>query len=281
VQNNHYRINPIWGEFKNPEIESTYRRENFSSEKKSFVRLVVVCLTAMTVFAIVSLGAGFRSMHPENARWVQAAVIAIMAGCVFGSSKIKTMAAFRIYTLTVITTVSLLALSIPLMRPADYSGHYITDVVLIYSYYIIFPISLRIQIIPAVVISAAELIILATYKTFDTPLIALNFVIALALANVLGFMASRHKNIQSREGFARLKEEETMHDALKKAREKADLLEELIPICSSCKNIRNDDGYWEQVEGFLLRHADMRLTHGMCPDCMVTYEKAQFGEEMK
>lgn len=41
----------------------------------------------------------------------------------------------------------------------------------------------------------------------------------------------------------------------------------LIPICSSCKKIRNDDGYYEQIEEYLRQHTEASFTHGLCPDC--------------
>ena len=41
----------------------------------------------------------------------------------------------------------------------------------------------------------------------------------------------------------------------------------LIPICSSCKKIRDDRGYWNQLEQFLMEHSDATLSHGICPDC--------------
>jgi len=42
----------------------------------------------------------------------------------------------------------------------------------------------------------------------------------------------------------------------------------LLPICSNCKKIRNDSGYWEQLEGYILQHSDATFSHGICPDCM-------------
>jgi PAS domain S-box-containing protein len=41
----------------------------------------------------------------------------------------------------------------------------------------------------------------------------------------------------------------------------------LIPICAWCKRIRNDYGYWEQLELYIKNHSDADFTHGMCPDC--------------
>ena len=41
----------------------------------------------------------------------------------------------------------------------------------------------------------------------------------------------------------------------------------LLPICSSCKKIRNDNGYWEQIESYIRDHSQAEFSHGICPDC--------------
>jgi hypothetical protein len=41
----------------------------------------------------------------------------------------------------------------------------------------------------------------------------------------------------------------------------------LIPICANCKNIRDDDGYWNQIELYLEKEIDARFTHSICPQC--------------
>jgi hypothetical protein len=45
------------------------------------------------------------------------------------------------------------------------------------------------------------------------------------------------------------------------------VLSGLLPICADCKSIRNDKGYWEQVEGYLTQHSDVKFSHGFCPQC--------------
>ena len=42
----------------------------------------------------------------------------------------------------------------------------------------------------------------------------------------------------------------------------------LLPICASCKKIRDDKGYWSQVESYIQKHSDATFTHGICPDCI-------------
>lgn len=41
----------------------------------------------------------------------------------------------------------------------------------------------------------------------------------------------------------------------------------LLPICSNCKKVRNDEGYWEQLEEYLSSQSEAQVTHGICPEC--------------
>jgi len=42
----------------------------------------------------------------------------------------------------------------------------------------------------------------------------------------------------------------------------------MLPICSSCKKIKNDAGYWSQIEVYLKEHSEAEFSHGLCPDCI-------------
>ena len=46
-----------------------------------------------------------------------------------------------------------------------------------------------------------------------------------------------------------------------------------LPICAWCKNIRQDDGYWESVETYITEHSDASFTHGICPNCLAKLRK--------
>jgi PAS domain S-box-containing protein len=54
---------------------------------------------------------------------------------------------------------------------------------------------------------------------------------------------------------------------LQKALSEIKKLSGMLPICSSCKNIRNDKGYWEQIESYIHDRSEAEFSHGMCPDC--------------
>ena len=42
----------------------------------------------------------------------------------------------------------------------------------------------------------------------------------------------------------------------------------MLPICASCKKIRDDKGYWSQIETYIKKHSEAEFTHGICPECM-------------
>lgn len=55
---------------------------------------------------------------------------------------------------------------------------------------------------------------------------------------------------------------------LKEALSDIKTLSGLIPICANCKSIRNDDGFWQQIESYIDEHSDAKFSHGICPKCM-------------
>lgn len=57
-------------------------------------------------------------------------------------------------------------------------------------------------------------------------------------------------------------------DRLEKAQKEIKILRGIIPICASCKKIRTDEGYWQQVETYISDHSEVLFSHAICPDCM-------------
>ena len=64
---------------------------------------------------------------------------------------------------------------------------------------------------------------------------------------------------------------EEQRSELKDALENVHTLSGLLPICSICKKIRDDHGYWNQLEEYLAEHTDARFSHGMCEDCLAEH----------
>jgi len=65
-----------------------------------------------------------------------------------------------------------------------------------------------------------------------------------------------------------LDHERELNDALSRALSQVKQLSGLLPVCASCKRIRNDKGYWEQIEVYVRDHSEADFSHGICPDCL-------------
>jgi DNA-binding NtrC family response regulator len=63
-------------------------------------------------------------------------------------------------------------------------------------------------------------------------------------------------------------ERQRLMTELQNALEHVKQLQGLLPICSSCKKIRDDQGYWNRIESYISKHSDARFSHGICPDCI-------------
>ncbi|MBN1670851.1 MAG: PAS domain S-box protein [Kiritimatiellae bacterium] len=82
---------------------------------------------------------------------------------------------------------------------------------------------------------------------------------------VIGRMAffvdiSRRKKVEQ--------EKDVLVRKLQEALDNIKTLRGLIPICAGCKKVRDDKGFWHQVEEYVHRHSEARFSHGLCPDCV-------------
>ncbi len=60
-----------------------------------------------------------------------------------------------------------------------------------------------------------------------------------------------------------------MNDQLRDALTHVKKLQGMLPICANCKKVRDDDGYWQQIESYISDHSDVKITHGICPECII------------
>jgi AmiR/NasT family two-component response regulator len=68
--------------------------------------------------------------------------------------------------------------------------------------------------------------------------------------------------------FAELMELRRLNTELKEALQNVKILSGLLPICASCKSIRNDKGYWKAVEEYITDNSDAHFSHSLCPACI-------------
>ena len=71
----------------------------------------------------------------------------------------------------------------------------------------------------------------------------------------------------------------SMNDELRDALAQVKTLQGMLPICASCKKVRNDDGYWQQIELYVSDHSDAKFSHGICPECAIKLYGKEFLRE--
>jgi K+-sensing histidine kinase KdpD len=91
---------------------------------------------------------------------------------------------------------------------------------------------------------------LVPWTTFES---AINALIRISVLIILVYLTSR------------------VASQTKKLEKEVKMLEGLLPICSSCKKIRDDKNVWQPIEAYIIGHSDVSFTHGICQDCMEKY----------
>jgi len=114
-------------------------------------------------------------------------------------------------------------------------------------------------------------------ETQDGRPMAVEFVSNVYLVNHRNVIQCNIRDITFRK---RIEEErrKLIHD-LQDALVKIKRLRGLLPICASCKKIRDDKGYWNELEAYISEHSEAEITHGFCPDCMKKLYGVVLGED--
>lgn len=96
---------------------------------------------------------------------------------------------------------------------------------------------------------------------------------------ILDLLLSTYENAyhQNRELLITQKKLTEANKRLEEALASVKTLSGLIPICASCKKIRQDSGYWQQIEAYIGDHSNARFSHGICPDCAQSLYPDLFG----
>ncbi|HJX31452.1 MAG TPA: PAS domain S-box protein [Thermodesulfobacteriota bacterium] len=102
-------------------------------------------------------------------------------------------------------------------------------------------------------------------KTIDGRKIQVEFVSNVYEVNQSKVIQCNIRDITDRKQ-AEAEREKLIHE-LEAALAKVKTLSGMLPICASCKRIRNDEGYWSQIEAYISQHSTVSFSHGLCPEC--------------
>ena len=95
-----------------------------------------------------------------------------------------------------------------------------------------------------------------------------------ATCPAIGYFMTIFEDITDRKQATR--ERERLIDELQHASTEIETMRGILPLCCYCKKVRNDEGFWEQVDSYITNHSQADISHGICPACM----KEHYPEEL-
>jgi hypothetical protein len=250
-----------------PEVpEDAYRSRCL---REDFNRAAVgISIVALTVIPLCFANTSFSARHGNFMVCLRQGVAALLSVVLIAYMQkrkiINCMTGCCVWTVIAVT----LNLLINITRPTDYYIYITLDVVYLSLIYIIFPNNLKHQIIIMLYYSAADILLLFLTKDKSVEPVFTVAITAFLLSNGLGIVAHWLFEYYRRKGYLNI-------DRAEKALAEVKTLRGFLPICSSCKKIRNDQGYWQAVEQYIKEHSEAEFTHGLCPDCF----KKLYGKE--
>ena len=197
-------------------------------------------------------------------------IIALLFGIWFSFQQVKV----RTYDM-VIPLISLMVLIHVLVassvRPdASFviSISFVWQIIAVFAIYTVLPATVYSQITLGFFLTAGNFIIwFMTKAQIMSPLESTILVSSLLFVNIYGMLMSVQMNRSRRRQFVLYENELKAKKELEITLEEVKILRGIIPICVTCKKIRDSKGYWNQVEAYVEKHSEAQFSHSICEDC--------------
>jgi hypothetical protein len=159
-------------------------------------------------------------------------------------------------------------ISIASTRPPNYLIQAILNILTVLMCYVILPLPLTLQAIPGILMSFGNVALIAWLNTPADKLTGAAIIVAFVVVNFLGFSTARQIHYWKRQQFAALLRQIELRASLEQALTEIKTLRGILPICSHCKRVRDDGGYWQQVEVYVRDRTYAEFSHAICPACL-------------
>lgn len=253
--------------FDSPELEQRYRLDRLPSNRRTLVAI----LTVTVVFQLLNLPTdwmltgGGREFEVLLVIRVTGSVIAVAGAMII--ARVRAPDLFeRVATwwgmLTALGVVASFA-----VLPPGYTTHTAWSVFLVLAMYVVLPVSFTSQVVVASIFTVGDALILTYLKVPVSRAMVADILTAHCCAHVLGLVVSWQFQRSRRDQFRAHREAELAQTQEQRALGELRMLQGILPICSHCKRIRNENGEWSQLEVYVRRHSDADFSHSICPQC--------------
>ena len=252
--------------FQDPAFEERYRETFLGADRLIFLVPIFLLNASNAVFALSDMdftGGGVALQRLFMIR-IGFLITSLLVLVVLWRARSVSLTDWALFAWLMYACV--MSLSIVETRPLDYAPRVLMDGFFILVIFLMVPIRFPLQAIPAWILTLGSLWQVLFVMNLD-PASFRSVMVVLIFGNVFGAWTAWRWHIDRRGRFAQLVEEKHLREALEQQRERGRILEGLLPICSTCKSIRDDEGYWQKLEQYLSERTNAVLTHGICPDC--------------
>jgi hypothetical protein len=256
------RFKPFQDEFKDLILENRFRKSTFANDFFLFKGILTLAIFALTFFLFMDLL--FKSDISSYEPFIILRVIIILI-CLFiyhqlsTSIKFAKLDTFVSIALACITSMVIIS---NIYRPTDYFTHGAIDIGIVSLLYFSNSIALKYRVLINILYSIGLLTVLFYIKEPKYHFTYISYTSSVIFINVFSFIIAILLGRTKRINYDLLLNEKKLHEEIK-------TLKGIIPICSYCKNIRDDEGSWEQLESYIDEHSDAQFSHGICPKCNI------------
>ncbi len=254
-------------EFISSETEISYRQSYLKKDNFQGTLALLLCiipLGAFMFFDILLFGHDINFFYLLLGRGM--ILVALLAVALF----LRLSRSYEINDIVIFffwLAVTAAILYIYHLRPKGYSPSAVYDIIIILAIYLVLPGRFILQVIPALIYTVAYAVFLLHSSEGVDRVILLRIFLSLTIANMLGIFMSWRIHYLRRIEFITLRKEKVLRTELEEALKNVRTLSGLLPICSHCHKIRNDEGYWKSIENYIEEHSEAQFTHSICHEC--------------
>ncbi len=252
-----------------PELEHGYRSANLDSDRSRALLLVAISVLTEAALGVAAL---FTATALPNAWIIQLSrLVIIPTSLVFGwiirrqttPAGLDTVVSSWVFAFVIYTLVD------DALYPPSYFTTALWDMIIILVVYTVMPMPLQAQIAAALLLTLGSAVSLQAVRMADlSAYLTWSVLATYGVANVVGYAVGVTSKRRRRHEYKLFVAERNEREQLEKALEEIKTLQGMLPLCSYCKRVRNDKGYWDQVDQYLSKHTPATVSHALCPDCL-------------
>ena len=267
----------FWGRFEAPRLEDAFRLNRRPQEVRQASMAMVAAMLVVLVFipndySVLSLSPRFWLLF-----CCRVAVSMIAAAMlVFFRRGVRPIVMDRTLFAGALIAIAL-RIAVAVTRSGDaLLGYMFTEFLVLLLIYFVLPFPLPFQAMTALLSSTSDVALLLAGQGIN-PVLRRSVIVSMLLTNLIGLVWSWNLQRLTREQFLATSRETSLRTGLESALAEVKTLRGIVPICAHCKAVRNDEGFWQQVEVYVREHSHAEFTHGICPACLKALLEQEHG----